>query len=113
MKIYMHFQLPKFAVQMNGENVDSWLCSLSTYFCTCPEMTEDMNIHISNLQLEGIAQTWWDTQVETYSWVMNRGDPIETHTPYITTWDGFYQDHRERFYPSGYHQNLLSKWFQL
>jgi hypothetical protein len=47
--------ITKFVGQMNGENVDSWLHSLSTYFCTCPEMTEDMKLQIIGLQLEGIA----------------------------------------------------------
>jgi hypothetical protein len=113
MQLDTRFQLPKFVGQMNGENVDSWLHSLSTYFCTCPEMTKDMKLQIVGLQLEGIAQTWWDTQLETYSWVMDRGDPVETQTPHITTWDGFFQALRERFYPSGYRQNLLARWLQL
>jgi hypothetical protein len=113
MQLDTHFQLPKFAGQMNGENVDSWLHSLSTYFHTCPEMMEDMKLQIVGLQLEGIAQTWWDTQLETYSWVMDRGTPIETQIPHITTWDGFFQALREHFYPPGYHQNLLARWLQL
>jgi hypothetical protein len=54
-------------------------------------MTEDMKLQIVGLQLEGIAQTWWDTQLENYSWVMDRGDPVEIQTPHITTWGGFYQ----------------------
>jgi hypothetical protein len=49
---------------MNGEMVDSWIRSLSTYFKTSPEMEESTKLQISNLQLEGIAQTWWDTQLE-------------------------------------------------
>jgi hypothetical protein len=54
-------------------------------------MMKGMKLHIVNLQLEGIGQTWWDTQVETYSWVMDRGDPVETQTPHITMWGGFFQ----------------------
>jgi hypothetical protein len=68
---------------MNGENVNSWLHSLSTHFCTCTQMMKDMNLQIASLQLEGIAHTWWDTQPENYSWVMDRGDLVETHTPHI------------------------------
>lgn len=34
------FQLPKFNGQSNGEVVDSWIRSLSTYFNTFPDMTE-------------------------------------------------------------------------
>ena len=44
MQLDMCFQLPKFLVQMNGEIVDSWLCSLSTYFKTCPTLEEDMKL---------------------------------------------------------------------
>jgi hypothetical protein len=48
-----------------------------------------MKIQIVSLQLEGISQTWWDTQLENYSCFMDRGDTVETQTPHITTWDGF------------------------
>jgi hypothetical protein len=34
--------------------------------------------------------------------------PVETQTPHITTWDGFFQALRECFYPPGYRQNLLA-----
>ena len=56
------FQLPKLASQMNGDNVDSCIQNIYTYFCTCIEMKEDMKLHITSIQLEGIAQIWWDTQ---------------------------------------------------
>ena len=68
------FQLPKFLGQMNGEVIDSWLHSLSTYFKTCPTMEEDMKLQITSLQLEGLAQTWWDTQLENISLVVELGD---------------------------------------
>jgi hypothetical protein len=64
MQLDTHFQLPKFIGQMNGETVDSWIRSLSTYFKTSPEMEESTKLQIASLQLEGIAQTWWDTQLE-------------------------------------------------
>ena len=51
------FQLPKFSGQMNGETVDSWICSLSNYFRTCPTMEEEIKLQITSLQLEGLAQT--------------------------------------------------------
>jgi hypothetical protein len=84
------FQLPKFVGQMNDENFNSWLHNISTYFRTCPKMTEGMTLQIITLQLEGIAQTWWHTQLKNYSCVMDRSDPVETLTPHITTWDGFF-----------------------
>jgi hypothetical protein len=64
MQLDTRFQLPKFIGQMNGEMVDSWIRSLSTYFNTSPEMEESTKLQIANLQLEGIVQTWWDTQLE-------------------------------------------------
>jgi hypothetical protein len=51
-------QLPKFVGKMNGEMVDSWIRSLSTYFNTCPGLTEERKLQIVSLQLEGLAQTW-------------------------------------------------------
>jgi hypothetical protein len=68
MQLDTHFQLPKFLGQMNGEIVDSWIHNLSTYFKTCLEMEEDMKLHITSLQLEGIAQAWWDTHLENCCW---------------------------------------------
>ena len=56
------FQLPKFNGQSNGEVVDSWIRSLSTYFNTYLDMTEVKKLQIAALQLEGIAQVWWDTE---------------------------------------------------
>lgn len=68
-----HFQLPKFAGQMNGEVVDSWIRSLSTYFRTCPEISEARKLQIAALQLEGTAQAWWDTKVENTTLVVDLG----------------------------------------
>ena len=39
-------QLPKFVGKMNGEMVDSWIRSLSTYFNTCPSLTEERKLQI-------------------------------------------------------------------
>jgi len=66
-------QLPKFTGQSNGEVVDSWIRSLSTYFNTCPDMTEAKKLQIAALQLEGIAQVWWDTEKEKDSFVLEIG----------------------------------------
>ena len=104
MQLDTRFQLPKFSGQMNGETVDSWLRSLSTYFKTCPEMEEDMKLQIASLQLEGIAQAWWDTQLEKYSEI---DESTDTH---ITSWDNFCQALRDPFYPPGYLKNLLARW---
>ena len=76
MQLDMRFQLPKFSGQMNGETVDSWLHSLSTYFKTCPKMEEDMKLHITSLQLESIAQSWWNTPLDKF---LEIGEPIDTH----------------------------------
>jgi hypothetical protein len=64
MQLDTHFQLPKFIGQMNGETIDSWIHSLSTYFKTSPEMEEATKLQIASLQLEGITQTWWDTHLD-------------------------------------------------
>jgi hypothetical protein len=39
-------QLPKFVGKMNGEMMDSWIRSLSTYFNTCPGLTEERKLQI-------------------------------------------------------------------
>ena len=51
-------QLPKFVGKMNGEMMNSWIRSLSTYFNTCPGLTEERKLQIVSFQLEGLAQTW-------------------------------------------------------
>ena len=92
---------------MYGEIVDSWLRSLSTYFKTFPDMEEDMKLQIASLQLEGIAQAWWDTQLE------NLSETDESTDTCITSWDSFCQALHHCFYPPGYLQNLLTKWLHL
>jgi hypothetical protein len=65
MQLDTRIQLPKYSGQMNGEVVDSWIYSLSTYFRTHPDLDEERKLQIASLQLEGLAQTWWDTQLES------------------------------------------------
>jgi hypothetical protein len=80
-------QLPKFASQTNGEVVDSWIRSLSTCFNTCPGLTEERKLHIVAMQLEGLAQTWWDTEQEKTTFVIEIGDALESSTSKpIRTW---------------------------
>jgi len=95
-------QLPNFLGQSNGEVVDSWICSLSTYFNTCPDLTEARNLHIAALQLEGLAQTWWDTEKEKTTFMIELGDVGSSTTPPIKRWDQLFEALRNRFYPPGY-----------
>ena len=64
MKLDTQFKLSKFFEQMNGETVDSWIRSLSTYFKTSIDMEKDTKFKIYSLQIEGISQASWDTQLE-------------------------------------------------
>lgn len=98
----MRFQLPNFSGEINGEAFDSWICSLSTYFKTCLEMDEDMKLEIASLQLEGIAQAWWDTQIEYHALVIETGETTSSTLAHLTSWGEFFQALRERFYPPGY-----------
>jgi hypothetical protein len=80
-------QLPKFVGKTNGEMVDSWIHSLSTYFNTCLGLTKERKLQISTLQLEGLAQTWWDTEQEKTTFVIEIGDAPESSTSQpIKTW---------------------------
>jgi hypothetical protein len=65
------------------------------------------------LQLEGVAQAWWDTQTNTSSLVVDLGDHPTTTPPPIGSWDAFCQALQNRFYPPGYCQTLLARWLQL
>jgi len=67
-------QLPKFAGQSNGEAVDSWIHSLSTYFNTYPDITKLRKLQITTLQLEGISQVWWDIEWEKDSFLIELGN---------------------------------------
>ena len=88
------FQLPKFNGQSNGEVVDSWIHSLSTYFNTCPDMTEVKKLQIAALQLEGIAQVWWDTEKEKDSFLSEIGGTGPSR-PAIIRWDQFCETLRD------------------
>jgi hypothetical protein len=65
--------------------VDSWIHSLSTYFKTSPEMKEDNNVKITSLQLEGIAQAWWDMQLEQCELVIEVSETTVTGNACITS----------------------------
>ena len=73
MQLDTRFQLPKFVSQMNGETVDSWIRSLSTYFKTLLEMEEAIKLQISRIQLEGIAQNLWDTHLDNAKLIVGLG----------------------------------------
>jgi hypothetical protein len=80
-------QLPNFFGQTNGEMVDCWIRSLSTYFNTCPGLTEERKFQIVPLQLEGLAQTWWDIEQTKTTFVIEIGDATESSTSQpIKTW---------------------------
>jgi hypothetical protein len=107
-------QLPKFVAQTNGEVIDYWIRSLSTNFNTCPCLTEETNLHIAALQLEGMAQTWWDTEQERTTFVIEIGDAPESSTSKpIRTWAQLSEALKNRFYPLGYVQSLWTKCHQL
>ena len=94
--------------------VDSWIQSLSTYLNTCPGLTEERKLYISTLQLEELAQTWWDTEQEKTTFVIEIGDAPESSTSQpIKTWARIFEALRNRFYPPGYVQSLWIKWHQL
>jgi len=93
--------------------VYSWIRNLSTYFKTSPTLQEAAKLQIVTLQLEGVAQAWWDTQVEQNVLTMNIGPSTTYHTPTIVSWDAFCDALRNRFYPPGYCQGLLACWMQL
>ena len=50
-----------------------WIRSLSTYFNTCTGLAEERKLQIASLQLEGLAQTWWDTEQEKTTFVVELG----------------------------------------
>jgi hypothetical protein len=78
MQLDTHFQLPKVVGQMNGETMDSWICSLSTYFKTSRKMEEATKLQIASLQLEGITQTWWDTHFNSVELSVSRSGSLDS-----------------------------------
>jgi len=106
------FKLPKFNGQSNGEAVDYWIRSLSTYFNTCLDMTGVKKLQIEALQHEGIAQVWWDTEREKDSFLIEIG-ATGSSRPSITKWDQLCETLRNQFYPPGYLQSLWFRWHQL
>jgi hypothetical protein len=90
MQLDTRFQLPKFVGHMNGETVDSWIRSLSMYFKTSHEMEEATELQIASLQLEGIAQTWWDTHLDNTELIVELGTSQSPTNGCITSWDTFF-----------------------
>jgi len=107
------FQHPKFSRQMNGDMVDSWIRSFSTYFKASPQLQEAAKLQIASLQLEGVAQAWRDTQVDHTVLTVDIGSSTASHTCAIASWDAFYDALHNRFYPPGYRQGLHAHWLQL
>jgi len=62
LQLYACFQLLTFVGQLNKDIVDSWIRSLFTYFNTRPRISKEEKLQIASLQMEGVAQAWWDTQ---------------------------------------------------
>jgi hypothetical protein len=54
-------------------------------------MTEEEKLQLTSLQLEGIAQAWWDAQTDTSSRVVDFDDPSVDTPPPIGSWDTFFQ----------------------
>jgi hypothetical protein len=100
------FQLPKFVGKMNGEVVDSWIHRISPYFRNFTFLTKEMKLQILSLQLEGLAQTWWDTQLENTTLVVDIGSSEKSSELPIKTWAQFFQDLRDLFNPPKYLHNL-------
>jgi len=88
MQLNTHFQLPKCIGQIHGEIVDSWICSLSTYFKTFSEMEETTKFQIDSLQLKGITQTWWDTHLINAELIIKL-DNLPSTNDCITSWECF------------------------
>ena len=108
--LHTRSQLPKFAGKMNGKVVDSWICGISTYFWTCTSLIEERKVQIASLQLEGLAHTWWDTQLENTTIVVDIGASDNSPDSAIKTWAQLCQVLRDRFYPPGYLPNLWTRW---
>ena len=97
---------------MNGDMVYSWIRNLSTYFKTSPTLKEAAKLQIASLQLEGVAQAWWDTQVDQNVLTVNIVPSATSHMPTFVSWDTFCDALRSYFFPLSYCQGLLGCWMQ-
>jgi hypothetical protein len=70
-------------------------------------------LQITSLQIEGIVQTWWDTQLEKSKLIMELGIPHYMTNGSIDSWDVLCHTLRELFYASINLHNILSKWLNL
>jgi hypothetical protein len=65
------------------------------------------------LQLELLTQTWWDTEQEKTTIVIDIGDTAKSSTLQpIINWARLSEALRNRFYPPGYVKSLWIKWNQ-
>ena len=67
-----------------------------------------------SLQLEGLAQTWWDTKQYNTTFVVELGTtPGTSSSTNIRNWAQLSDTLRTRFYPPGYVQSLWMRWHQI
>jgi len=65
-------------------------------------MEEDIKLHITSLQFEGIIQASWDTQLETFELVVDISEFRAKKTTYINSWEFLYHALCEYLYHPGY-----------
>jgi hypothetical protein len=65
-------------------------------------MEEDIKLHITSLQFEGIIQASWDTQLETFELVVDISEFRAKKTTYINSWEFLYHALCECLYHPGY-----------
>ena len=76
-----------------------WIRSIYTYFNTFPDLTDERKNHISS-QLEGLAQTWWDTQQENTTFMVDIGDSPGSSTSQLSrSWAQICEALKNHFYP--------------
>jgi hypothetical protein len=80
--------------------LNQWLYYLEVYF-SVHNIGEDPNISFVQLKLEGHAQTWWESHMQT---LRLEGDPI------LTKWEAFKTLIKFQFCPIGYEEDQLICW---
>jgi hypothetical protein len=88
-----------YAIRMN-----QWLQQMEVYF-SVHEVTGKQNIYFSQLNLEGHALEWWES---------DRVSILLGNEPPMTNWEVFKDMIKSHFYPIGYgeHQQIVWHYFR-
>jgi hypothetical protein len=105
-KVQVNFDIPLFEELIDAEVVDKWSNLLKGYF-SVHNFFDREKITFALLKVVPHVKDWWDTYYEQRF--------IEESKMFVVapTWDSFWDDIKEQYYPIGSYEDQYTKWTTL